>query len=194
MISLSKFLIGWTEHYFGTCGRSELNSSDAKWELLYKKLNDSDNIEDSNLSLLKETLLYRVHRGLDEEPNYEKLLKESGKDIAKAKERYEKSYEIWKEGKNIRFDDHWVSFTSSVDTIGSHQFGGKLLRGDVIVITSDKAIDISNAVSARFSAEHEVVAPLSEKNVVEVLPFKKFIAKYGQGTSDYENRKKFYND
>lgn len=126
-------------------------------------------------------------KGKEEEPDFGKQLMESGE--KKAKEHYEEACKLWEKGKIADFNNHWVSFTSSVDTIGSNLFSSKQLRGNVIIISSDKAIDISKAVPENLSHEHEVVAPLSKQNVVEILPFKQFIRKYGKGTSYYENKK-----
>ena len=188
MDTLGEFLNNWLNHTMKTGGRNHLEMSDIYWEEIYKILLNGENL--GNIKLVdKDTQLFRVHRGLEEKPSFEKILEEV-EDPEEAREYYESSHEFWRKGKEINFNNNWLSFTKSVDTIGSSYFGGKQLRGDVIVLSSDRAIDISEEVYENLSFEKEVVAPLSELNLIEVIPFKDFIEKYGKGTSDYEKRNK----
>ncbi|WP_434182135.1 hypothetical protein [Bacillus thuringiensis] len=72
--------------------------------------------------------------------------------------------------------------------MGSTYFGEKGLRGFVIVVSSEKAVDISSRIVNCFD-EKEVVAPMNKETVNEILSFKDFMKKYGTGNSDYENSK-----
>jgi hypothetical protein len=163
-----------------TDGRDDLDETDSLWNDLYSSLEKGEKIDGLKI-VKKSTLLFRVHRGMEEPPEREEF---EGRDSSK--ERYNELYSIWEKGSKVTFNNHWLSFTNDVNTIGSTYFGGKGLRGYVIVMSSDKAIDISNAVTTNLTAEKEIVAPLKEENLVELLPFKEFMKKYGKGTSDYE--------
>jgi hypothetical protein len=76
----------------------------------------------------------------------------------------------------IEFDNHWVSFTNDPTVIVSSYFKQKGLVGNVIVLSSVKAVDISDVFSKY--DEHEVVAPLSRNDVVEVISYGAFKRKY----------------
>lgn len=172
----------WTNHHMDIRGRKNLVSSDEMWR---KKFIDLQNNK-GDLEIVKpNTLLFRVHIGGNDEPDYD----DRGEN---QNEEYAYDYNDWLDENNverIRFDNHWVSFTKSVDVIGSNYFGENGRRGFVIVISSDKAIDISSLRTRGFD-EQEVVAPMDRKTVREILNFKDFIKKYGTGNSDYEKREK----
>lgn len=97
---------------------------------------------------------------------------------------FEEAHKNWRADNNIKaidFNNHWSSFTKSTDVIGSAYFAEKRLRGFVIVVLSDKAVDISSRVAKKgVFDEQEVVAPMDEKTVIDKLPFEDFMKKYGK--------------
>ncbi len=166
----------WADHPMESKGRGNLAETDQFWEKLY--------LEKKELRFPSGELLYRVHSGGESKPELEDY-----EDMGDSKQHiFEDEYQFWLDCNNtncIRFDDHWVSFTKEVDVIGSHYFSGKGLRGFVIVLRATKAVDISSFVEKAID-EHEVVAPMNRRDVVEIISFEEFMAKYGKGTSDYE--------
>ncbi|HDR8141915.1 TPA: hypothetical protein QC063_002098 [Bacillus cereus] len=58
------------------------------------------------------------------------------------------------------------------------------MRGFVIVVSSETAVDISSRIVNCFD-ENEVVAPMDKETVNEILSFKDFIKKYDTENSDY---------
>lgn len=177
---VSEFIECWSNHNMRTNGRNNLDKTDIVWNDLYSRLEQGEKIARLHL-VKKDTLLFRVHEGMEEPPEWEEF---EGRN--KAKERYDELYRIWEKGAKVNFNNHWLSFTDDINTIASTYFGGKGLRGHVIVMSSNKAINISDAVKVNLADEKEIVAPLKEENLIELLPFKEFIKKYGNGTSDYE--------
>ncbi|MEC5304179.1 hypothetical protein [Bacillus thuringiensis] len=175
----------WTNHHMSIRGRKDLVSSDEMWRKKFINLQNNK----GDLEIVKpNTLLFRVHIGGNDEPDYDDY-DDRGEN---QNEEYAHSYNDWLDENNverIRFDNHWVSFTKSVDVIGSNYFGENERRGFVIVISSDKAIDISSLRTRGFD-EQEVVAPMDRKTLREILTFKDFIKEYGTGNSDYEKREK----
>lgn len=170
------FFNGWINHSMGLNGRDNLDKSDSIWNNEYKIMKNS--------FIEKGTLLYRVHAGGYSEPIFEHY-EDYG---SRQSEKFNEDYKNWKDNQSvdkIRWDNHWVSFTKSIDVIGSAYFGDKLLRGFVIVIESDKAIDISWQKTNGFN-ECEVVAPMNKNTCLEILQFEDFIKKYGTGNSYYE--------
>lgn len=179
----------WTNHHMSIRGRKNLVFSDEMWS---EKFIDLQNNK-GNLEIVKSnTLLFRVHNGGNDEPDYDDY-DDRGEN---QNEEYAYNYNNWLDENNverIRFDNHWVSFTKSVDVIGSNYFGENGRRGFVIVISSDKAIDISSLRTRGFD-EQEVVAPMDRKTLREILNFKDFIKKYGTGNSDYEKSEKYQDE
>ncbi|WP_176546573.1 hypothetical protein [Bacillus thuringiensis] len=57
------------------------------------------------------------------------------------------------------------------------------------MILSDNAVDIDSKITNALSDEKEVVAPMSEEIVKEILSFEEFIEKHGTGNLDYEKKK-----
>jgi|GEM_PF-2744998 len=186
-IKLVDFVSEWIEHPNRSTGRNNLDSTDEIWEKFY--LNDA--ITKYNKSYPIE-LLYRVHTGMLK-PNFEHYTNMfSGNSLDEIKMYFEDDLTKWQEFNKkyntpIVFDNHWVSFTKSIDTIGCHYFSEKNLRGKIIVMKPSKYIDISELPNSH-NFEHEVVAPLVKENVIEVIDFEDFFKKYGKGTSDYEKR------
>lgn len=162
----------------GTNGRENIEESDKVWN------NEYDVI--SNCYVPKKTLLYRVHTWGYEEPK-----KEDYDDRGEYQtEVFNREHQFWENQNDltkIRWDGHWVSFTKNVDIIGSNYFSGKNLRGFVIVIESQEAIDIGMFKKSGFN-EYEVVAPMNKDTCIDVLNFDEFIIKYGTGSSDYETK------
>ncbi|MFK4787502.1 hypothetical protein ACI1S4_06520 [Lactococcus petauri] len=179
-MKVSEFINWWSNHNMRTDGRNNLDETDILWNELYSRLEKGEKI--ARLKIVKKsTLLFRVHQGMEEPPEWEEF---EGRN--RAKERYDELYSIWEKGSKVNFNNHWLSFTDDINSIGSTYFTGKGLRGHVIVMSSNKAINISDSVTANLTDEKEIVAPLKEENLIELLPFKEFIKKYGKGTSDYE--------
>lgn len=171
IVVLSKFLYDWHNHSAESSGRKDLEKSDAVWERVHNNLlANKDEFKECYIE--KGTLLYRVHRKPYEEPCREEFPND---------ENYELEKEYVKDLNRrltVEFDNHWVSFTKSIDVITSPYFESKGLRGDVIVIKANKAIDISSFFKGLGFDEEEVVAPLDEKTLVEVLPYEEFVRKY----------------
>lgn len=172
-----EFLYDWHNHSAESSGRKNLEKSDVLWGNIYNNLLDNKD-EFRGYYVEKGTLLYRVHR---EYKNNETSLRKGYLDDDTYES--EKEYvEYLNRRPNIEFDNHWVSFTKSVDVIKSPYFGSKGLRGEVIVITADKAIDIAEEIQNCFENgvydEKEVVAPLDKATLVEVLDYPDFIKKY----------------
>ncbi|HDR8112428.1 TPA: hypothetical protein QCY85_005460 [Bacillus cereus] len=172
----------WANHSMSIRERDTLVASDKFWDKTFIDLkNHKEALEIQSLIVKPNTLLYRVHIGGNNKPDYDDY-DDRGEDQNKV---YEYKYKEWLDENNvdaIRFDNHWVSFTKDVDVIGSDYFGEKGRRGFVIVISSDKAIDISSFRIKGFD-EKEVVAPMSKETLKEILPFKDFMKKYGSGKS-----------
>lgn len=159
-----------------TKGRLYLEKSDPIWEKAYK------NCEEYRLD--SDSLLYRVHTGGYPEPTLSDFA-DRGDD---QEEIYKEEHSFWISQNDvscISWDNHWVSFTDSINVIGSNYFNGKGLRGLVLVIKPKKAIKVYPFKEWGFD-EREVVAPMDKSTCIEVLPFDDFISKYGKGTSDYE--------
>ncbi|PGE93308.1 hypothetical protein COM62_27525 [Bacillus pseudomycoides] len=173
LVEISK----WANHDMSIRGRDNLDASDEMWCKKFIDLrNNKDDLEVQSLIVKPNTLLFRVHIGGNDEPDYDDY-DDRGEDQNKV---YEYKYKEWLDENNveaIRFDNHWVSFTKSVDVIGSNYFGQNGRRGFVIVISSDKAIDISSLRTQGFD-EQEVVAPMNKETVKEILSFKDFMKKY----------------
>ncbi|MCS8573798.1 hypothetical protein [Pediococcus pentosaceus] len=168
---MDKFLHNWHNHSMSSSGRENLEKSDVFWTNVYNTLL-ANKAEFKECYIEKGTLLYRVHRKLYEEPCREDFLSD---------ENCEPEAECVKDLNRrltVEFDNHWVSFTKSIDVITSAYFESKGLRGDVIIIEADKAIDISSYFKGIGFDEKEVVAPLDKKTLVEVLPYKEFVKKY----------------
>ncbi|PGA92560.1 hypothetical protein [Bacillus toyonensis] len=172
----------WANHGMSIRGRDKLVTSDEMWDKTFIDLqNNKDDLEIQSLIVKPDTLLYRVHIGGNDKPDYDDY-DDRGEDQNKV---YEYKYKEWLDENNveaIRFDNHWVSFTKDVDVIGSDYFGEKGRRGFVIVISSNKAINISSFRTKVFD-EKEVVAPMNKETLKEILPFKDFMKKYGSGKS-----------
>ncbi|EJS45102.1 hypothetical protein IC9_05531 [Bacillus toyonensis] len=172
----------WANHDMSIRGRDELVISDEMWDKTFIDLqNNKDDLEIQPLIVKPNTLLYRVHNGGNDKPDYDDY-NDRGKnqDVDFAYD-----YNDWLDENNverIRFDNHWVSFTKCADVIGSDYFGGEGRRGFVIVISSNKAINISTFITKAID-EQEVVAPMSKETLKEILPFKDFMKKYGSGKS-----------
>ncbi|PEF77666.1 hypothetical protein [Bacillus toyonensis] len=186
---LSVKISKWANHDMSIRRRDKLVTSDEMWYKTFIDLqNNKDDLEAQSLIVQPNTLLFRVHIGGNDEPDYDDY-DDRGEDQNKV---YEYKYTEWLDENNveaIRFDNHWVSFTKCIDVIGSNYFGGKGRRGFVIVISSNKAVDISSFRSRGYD-EKEVVAPMNKETVKEILSFKDFMKKYGTGNSDYEKREK----
>ena len=160
------FISEWKNHQAGSIRRTNLDSSDERFENAFLKIKP-----DNEAYVKPGTLLYRVHHKL--------LPKPSRKDFSGENEyQYELNYvnRINGTGK-IDFDNHWVSFTKNPKVIVGNYFKSKGLTGDVIVIKSEKAVDISEMSSLGYD-EEEVVAPLDKRNVLEVLTLEEFEEKY----------------
>ncbi|PET57675.1 hypothetical protein [Bacillus cereus] len=177
----------WTNHDMSISGRDELVISDEMWDKTFIDIqNNKDDLEIQPLIVKQNTLLYRVHIGGNDEPDYDDY-----NDRGKNQDMdYAYDYNDWLDENNverIRFDNHWVSFTKCADVIGSDYFDGEGRRGFVIVISSNKAINISTFRTKAID-EQEVVAPMNKETEIETLSFHDFIKKYGTGNSDYEKR------
>lgn len=172
------FIDKWHNYPMNDEGRKNLDKSDIEWEKAFENISNNPNKFSDCVN--KSKLLFRVHKGGYPEPKinpYDPI------------EYIEQLHRYWEKSKNINeivFDNHWVSFTKNVNVIGSNYFEGKKLRGYVIVIKPKKSIDISSFFSNYGFQEDEVVAPLDKNTLVEILPFKYFMDKYGTGFSDYE--------
>ncbi len=171
------FIKDWHNSSFDISGRDDLEETDNIWEKVYEAVIKEKEKCRSNY-VAKGTLLYRVHR---EHENIKMPLREDFSDDEAYKS--EKKYvEHLNSRPNIEFDNHWVSFTKGVDVIKSPYFESKGLRGEVIVIKADKAIDIAEEIQNCFENgvydEKEVVAPLDKATLVEVLDYPDFIKKY----------------
>ncbi|MGU3463083.1 hypothetical protein [Bacillus sp. D48C] len=179
----------WAEHDMSIRGRNKLVTTDEMWDKTFIDMqNHKNDLEIQSLIVKPNTLLYRVHIGGNDKPDYDDY-DDRGEDQKKV---YEHKYKEWLNENNveaIRFDNHWVSFTKDVDVIASNYFGEKKRRGFVIVIASNKAIDISSFRTKGFD-EQEVVAPMKKETEIETLSFHDFIKKYGTGNSDYEKSEK----
>jgi hypothetical protein len=175
-VKMMDFISRWHEHSMGTDGREDLEASDHEWKEYFDEL--------MSWYVKPGTLLFRVHTGGDSEPMREDY--EDG--LADDDNRFKEAHDFWlkqKSPQQIDFDQHWVSFTSDVNVIGSSYFASKGLRGFVIVIKAKKALSIAHNFKIGVN-EKEVVAPMDQSTLVEVLPFKAFMKKYGRGQSDYE--------
>lgn len=186
-ISLADFSEQWIEHPNRSIGRENLENTDEIWEKLYSKAIVKHN-KDNPIELL-----YRVHTGKLEPDFQEYCARFSGNSIEENKKFFADDLAEWqafedKYNKTVDFNNHWVSFTKSIDTIGCSYFGEKNLRGKVIVLQPNKYIDIS-VLPVSHPVENEVVAPLRKENAVEVIAFEDFFKKYGNGSSDYEKYK-----
>ncbi|MFI3684021.1 hypothetical protein VBH15_03565 [Vagococcus fluvialis] len=120
--------------------------------------------------------MFRVHTGGKKKPRYNDY-SDHGE---YQDETFKAVYSFWLKQNDvnaIEFNNHWVSFTDSVDVINSDYFGEKGLRGFVIVVRPKKAINIYPFRRVGFD-EREVVAPMDKSTVIEVLSFDKFISKY----------------
>lgn len=179
----------WANHSMSIRGRDTLVASDKFWDKTFIDLqNNKEALEIQSLIVKPNTLLYRVHIGGNNKPDYDDY-DDRGEDQNKI---FEYKYKEWLDENNveaIRFDNHWVSFTKDVDVIGSDYFGEKGRRGFVTVISSNKAINISSFRTKGFD-EQEVVAPMNKETEIETLSFHDFIKKYGTGNSDYEKSEK----
>ncbi|AUB54423.1 hypothetical protein GUI51_13445 [Enterococcus mundtii] len=166
----------WINHSMGSNGRENLEKSDKYWEDFYNS--------DPEYRYPKGDLLFRVHSGGYDEPVLDDYV-----DRGDYQDKiFREKHDLWKARNDIsciEFNSHWVSFTKDVDVIGSDYFSGKDLRGFVIVMKAEKAIDISSFKEKGFN-EYEVVAPMTKDTLVEILDFDGFMNKYGKGTSYYE--------
>lgn len=169
---MSDFISDWINVSIGGHGREDLNSSDKFWLNAYKVLLDEKNDE----FIFSGDLLYRVHNSGGPKPNYNDY-----SDYGSYQdEYYNKASNFWKKCNDvdlIEFDNHWVSFTDSIDVINSGYFATKGLRGFVIIIKPKKSINIHPLKTWGFD-EREVVAPMDKTTLVEILPFNEFIKKY----------------
>ncbi|MEI3892125.1 MULTISPECIES: hypothetical protein [unclassified Bacillus (in: firmicutes)] len=175
---IEKIIFDWHERSIGAKNDESSTEFDEKWTKVFEELqNNNDELKD--LIVEPETLLFRVHTGgndepqrtdYDDQPTYPKV--------------FEEAHKNWRTDNNVKaidFNNHWSSFTKSTDVIGSAYFAEKGLRGFVIVVLSDKAVDISSRVAKKgVFDEQEVVAPMDEKTVIDKLPFKDFMKKYGE--------------
>lgn len=171
LIDFTNFATKWSDVHMGGQGRKYLSESDEIWNNIYKYFVDHDELD----FLMSESLLYRVHTGGQKEPMIEEY-----DDHENQEEIYKYEHNFWKKQNDINlieFDNHWVSFTDSVESIDSHYFAEKKLRGFVIVIKPKKAVKIYNCID-RGAGEREVVAPMDKSTMVEILPFDEFINKY----------------
>lgn len=178
---MKDFVELWIMHKIGGDRRKHMDESDQNWETLHHELKQHD----PEHLLADHTRLFRVHTTHQEKPQREDY--DDQKTFEQAYQDYQTHEQDQQE--DIDFDQHWVSFTDSLDVIGSDTFAKKRLRGLVIVMRPHKAIKVYpqvKDVEGDFDQEKEVVAPLIKDNVIEILPFAQFIKKYGQGTSDYE--------
>jgi len=160
------FINQWKNHPAGTTRRTNLESSDKVFENVFLNINSSD-----REYVKPGTLLYRVHHGLLPKPP-----RKSFSSIADYQRELDYVNKINGTG-NIDFDNHWVSFTKNPKIIVDSYFKIKGLTGDVIIIKAEKAIDISEYNKLAYN-EQEVVAPLDERNILEILTSKKFEEKY----------------
>ncbi|MBY7131135.1 MULTISPECIES: hypothetical protein [Bacillus] len=179
---LAREVSKWANHHMEIRGRNKLVISDELWDKTFIDLqNNKDDLKIQPLIVKPNTSLYRVHIGGNDEPDYDDY-NDRGKNQNKD---YAYDYNEWLDENNadrIRFNNHWVSFTKCVGVIGSNYFAQWGRRGFVIVISSGKAIDISSFRPKAFD-EKEVVAPMNEETVKEILPFKDFMKKYGTATT-----------
>ncbi|TLQ51917.1 hypothetical protein FEZ34_01680 [Lacticaseibacillus casei] len=160
-----------------TNGRDNLQESDKAWERHFSELMER--------YVKPGTLLFRVHAGGKNRPSVKDFA-----DRSNSTEVFDKAYKCWlreNDEKQISFNNHWVSFTSDVDVVGSSYFESKGLRRFVIVIKARKTLNISQNFEQGFD-EKKVVAPMEKLTLVEILPFKDFMNKYGTAKSDYERR------
>ncbi|HDR6755631.1 TPA: hypothetical protein QCV70_002475 [Bacillus cereus] len=175
---IEKIIFDWQKLSIGVKNEENSFEFDEKWARVFEELqNNNDELKD--LIVEPKTLLFRVHTGgnnepqpddYDDQPNYPKVFEEALK-----------NWQTDNDIEAIDFNNHWSSFTKSPDVIGSAYFAEKRLRGFVIVVQSDKAVDISTRVAKKGGFdEQEVVAPMDEKTVIDKLPFKEFMEKYGK--------------
>ncbi|MFD3219294.1 hypothetical protein ACTFQO_03745 [Bacillus cereus group sp. MYBK29-1] len=185
-MDIEKIIIDWHNRSIGVKGEDSLSYFDEKWLEIINKIKSSSNDELQDLIVEPKTLLFRVHTGGKEEPQLSDY-----DDQTNHHEVYAEKYKNWLVDNDIEaiyFNNRWSSFTKSADVIGSTYFGEKGLRGFVIVVSSEKAVDISSRIVNYFD-EKEVVAPMNKDTVKEILSFKDFMKKYGTGNSDYEKSK-----
>lgn len=160
------FLERWKAHPAGGTHRLDLEVSDEIFENAFLKITP-----DYEEYVKPGTLLYRVHH---------KLLSMPNRSDFNSEDEYQHSLDYVKRmngnGK-INFDNHWVSFTKNPKVITGSYFKSKGLTGDVIIIKSDKAINISEYYKLSYD-EEEVVAPLNKKDVFEIISYESFKEKY----------------
>lgn len=166
------FISWWREFPAGgwySSGRPDLEKSDRVWNfILEKKLMPVYSTED--------TLIYRVHNRMPKPKLVDYSYDEGSR-------RYEKDLHIWEkqdDPKYIDWHNHWVSFTNDPKVISSDYFKHKQMRGLVMVLRAKNAIDISYLANQGVFPENEVVARMDNRQLVEVLTFKQFIAKYAE--------------
>ena len=163
----------WVTHPAGKDRRSNLEETDIFFNDMYEDLLQS---KEFNSLVDPGELIFRVHHRFSEEPLFEDY-----DDQINCHQLYEIDHEKWRDQydpEKIDFDNHWSSFTDSIESIKSSYFQEKGLRGLVIVMRVEKAIKLKNYISAHLVEENEVVAPLDKENVVEILRYENFLDKY----------------
>lgn len=171
--TFQRFLYDWFNHPMRTSGRQNLDRTDKTWNDIYEKIIDSEFEEEL---LFQGNLLFRALTGGKIEPK----LSDYDDFGAEQEELFQRNHDFWVKQNDINaieFDNHWVSFTDSVDVINSDYFADKKLNGFVVVTKPKKAINAHLWRKNGFD-EREVVAPMDESTVVEILPFDDFIKKY----------------
>lgn len=168
----------WVTHPAGKGRRSNLEETDIFFNDMYEDLLQSKEFH----SLVDPgELIFRVHHRILEEPLFEDY-----DDQINCHQLYELAHKEWREqydSEKIDFDNHWISFTDSIESIKSNSFKEKGLRGLVIVMRPKKGIKIYKAmkelgIQGNIPNEREVVAPLDKENVVEILKYEDFLKKY----------------
>ena len=164
------FLNEWRNKSMNDTPRNNLKESDRKWEYLYDTF--------PCLRLPRGETIFRVHHGGCDEP----VLTDYEGCGDNQQELFNSALDKWKRERDrsaIRFDRHWVSFTKNPMLFSSNYFQSKDMGGFVIVASAKKAVDISEVKGWGFiEIEQEVVAPLDESSLIEVLPFNNFERKY----------------
>lgn len=167
---IADFISWWREAPAGgwySTGRSNLEETDKIWNLIWRK-------KVMPVYSNEATLIYRIHNKFPKP-----ILSDYRHD--ERLNRYERALLVWKrqdDPKYIDWHNHWVSFTNDPKVIQSDYFKHKQMRGLVMVLRAKNAIDISYLTNQGVFPENEVVARMDKQQLVEVLPFESFIAKY----------------
>ncbi|WEV41652.1 hypothetical protein OZX57_06580 [Bifidobacterium sp. ESL0682] len=167
---IADFIHDWRTKTMSAVPRDGLSFSDLMWTRIYRQC--------PSLRAVEGMLIFRVHHGGGDEPT----LSEYDDFGDNQQEAFREDHRRWvrqSDLRSIRFDGHWVSFTKTPKALCSPYFASKGLRGFVIVQKVKKAVDISDIEAwGAVNEENEVVAPLEESQVVEILSFSEFENKY----------------